>query len=339
MKEIDVVVTWLDGNDPAWQKQKAEYQKAASDKESENNDASRYREWGILPYLFRGIEENMPWVHKIHFVTWGHVPSWLNVHHEKIHIVRHEDFIPQQYLPLFNSNSIELNFHKIPDLAEQFVYFNDDMFVIKPTKPEDFFKNGKPCDMACLSPQPIFRSSICNIEINNLQIINDHFLIDDIKKQKWKWINLPLYQSYGLRSLLFMNFRSIIGIFVQHIPYSFLKSTYETLWDLEPEVLDQTCKNRFRTPNDVSIWLLREWQLVSGNFEARSKKFGQLLYPGDIQGVKNALFSSPYKTVCINDGTTVDDFELQRKQVQDLLHTLFPNKSSFEITDSTIEKG
>jgi len=55
-------------------------------------------------------------------------------------IVNHKDFIPEEYLPIFNSNAIELNMHKIKELSENFVYFNDDMFVLKEMKKEAFLK-------------------------------------------------------------------------------------------------------------------------------------------------------------------------------------------------------
>ena len=69
-------------------------------------------------------------VRRIHFVTWGHLPSWLNKEHPKLNIVNHKDFIPEKYLPTFNSHAL-WNMHRIPGLAENFVYFNDDMFLIK----------------------------------------------------------------------------------------------------------------------------------------------------------------------------------------------------------------
>ena len=59
-------------------------------------------------------------IQKIHFVTWGHIPEWLNTEHPKLNIVRHEDFIPEKFRPTFNSHTIEWNFHRIPGLAEKF---------------------------------------------------------------------------------------------------------------------------------------------------------------------------------------------------------------------------
>ena len=84
---IDFVILWVDGNDPAWREEKEKY----SPKTPLADREERYRDWGFLPYLFRSIEKFAPWFRTIHFVTWGHLPKWLNVNHEKLHIVRHED--------------------------------------------------------------------------------------------------------------------------------------------------------------------------------------------------------------------------------------------------------
>ena len=117
---IDFVILWVDGNDPKWQSEKATYDSNIND---DSNSASRYRDWGLLPYWFRGVEKFTPWVNKIHFVTWGHVPEFLNLNNPKLNIVNHKDFIPEEYLPTFSSHAIELNIHRIPGLSEKFIYF------------------------------------------------------------------------------------------------------------------------------------------------------------------------------------------------------------------------
>ena len=113
---IDIVVPWVDGDDPAW---KAERSKYRPQKNSDNNEA-RFREWGLFQYWFRSIEKYAPWVRTIHLITWGHLPPWLNEDHPKLHIVNHKDYIPQDKLPVFNSVPIENYVHKIPQLSEHF---------------------------------------------------------------------------------------------------------------------------------------------------------------------------------------------------------------------------
>ena len=95
MKKIDVVLTWVDGNDPNWRAEKKKYDKSST---LIDEREVRYRDWDNIQYIFRGIENYMPWVNKVHFVTWGHLPSWMNTECPKLNIVNHKDFIPTEYL-------------------------------------------------------------------------------------------------------------------------------------------------------------------------------------------------------------------------------------------------
>ena len=112
-EKIDFVVLWVDGTDPQWQQERILFCPENSDNGSSEN---RYRDWGLMKYWFRCVEKYAPWVHRIFFVTNGQIPEWLNIEHPKLRLVKHKDYIPQKYLPTFNSNVIELWLHHIPDL-------------------------------------------------------------------------------------------------------------------------------------------------------------------------------------------------------------------------------
>lgn len=151
--DIDFIITWVDMNDPKWQ---SKFSKYSGDKNNTKNGISeaRFRDNGFLKYWFRGVEKFAPWVRKIHFVTDGQKPEWLDGNNPKINLVHHEDFIPSQFLPTFNSVVIERYIHKIPGLAEHFVYFNDDFYIINNIGEERFFQNGLPCDIAVFDYNP-----------------------------------------------------------------------------------------------------------------------------------------------------------------------------------------
>src|SRR5699024_12042624 len=91
--KIDFVILWVDRNDPEWQKEKQKYENNKGDKKE-----IRYRDWDNLQYWFRGVEKFAPWVNKIHFVTWGHLPKWLDTEHPKINIINHKDFLSKENL-------------------------------------------------------------------------------------------------------------------------------------------------------------------------------------------------------------------------------------------------
>ena len=87
---IDFVVTWVDMDDPEWKKQFHQYSGKIDNRVNEVSEA-RFRDYGFLKYWFRGVEKFTPWVRKVHFVTSGQQPDWLNVDHPKLNLVSHED--------------------------------------------------------------------------------------------------------------------------------------------------------------------------------------------------------------------------------------------------------
>ena len=139
---IDVVFTWVDGEDPAWQRRKAEYADAGYHEEADNS--SRYETRDELKYAVRSIEMFAPWVRNIFVVTDRQVPTWLKSDVPGIRLVDHtEIFTDPDALPTFNSHAIESQLHHIDDLSEHFLYLNDDVMFASDVVPQDFFEaNG-----------------------------------------------------------------------------------------------------------------------------------------------------------------------------------------------------
>ncbi len=326
--KIDFVIAWVDGNDEKWLLEKSKYSLV------KENDQSkiRYRDWENLKYLFRGIEKYAPWVNNVFFITYGHLPSWLNVNNDKLKIIKHSDYIPEEYLPTFSANPIELNFHKIKDLSENFVYFNDDMFITDYVKEEDFFKNGLPCETAILNPvTPSGLDVMDYIFFNNTRIINKHF--DKkicLKNNFFKFFNYK-YGKSVLRTCMCCNWRKFLGFKFTHFPTSLKKSTYEAIWNLEYEALHEACKNKFRSKDDYSQYLMKDWQIASGNFFPRSLKIGKFHnVSDDLKEIKKDIESNNYKLMCINDKEFDGDFEVVKNEINSSFEKILGNKSSFE---------
>lgn len=329
-QKIDFILTWVDGNDPEWRKLKKQFTK---DETGDNRDI-RFRDWGNLQYWFRGVEKFAPWVNKIHFITWGHVPNWLNINHPKLNIVTHKDYIPQKYLPTFSSHVIELNFHRIKELSEKFVYFNDDTFITRSMKEKDFFVNNLPCDIAVIMPSiNDFRNSTGAIVSNNMEIINTTYDKNKvIKGNLTKWFNIR-YKKFIINTLLMMPYKNFAGFFNPHLPNSFLKETYKELWDDEYEVLNWTCKNKFRTGRDVNQWLVRYKQLVEGKFIPRNPSIGKTYsMTNNNANIINAIVNQKHKMICINDNDKdpIMDFKKEKKLIIDAFQQILPEKSTFE---------
>ena len=325
--KIDIVIPWVDGSDPKWQAEKSEY----NPDEGTDTRVNRYRDWGVLKYWFRGIDRFMPWVNKIHFITWGHVPEWLNVDQEKLNIVRHEDYIDKGYLPTFSSHPIELNMHRIKDLSEQFIYFNDDMFVIRPVKPEDFFRDGLPVDTVTEVPLRFNPGGVDHIIGNDMMIINKHFPKEQVTKlHKKKWFSLKAMKS-TMKNLYMKPVKGFSGFDNPHVPQAFLKSTFEQVWDKERGLMEQTTSHRFRSNEDVNQWLIRYWQFVTGQFVQVGDISGRFFSIGrDDESIADAIVKQQYNTICLSDDDTRLDFDSEQKLLIDLFETILPEKSSFE---------
>lgn len=330
---IDIVITWVDGSDPAWLAERARYSGDSTVKLNDDwtKGEMRFRDWDTLRYWFRGIEKFCPWARKVFFITWGHVPEWLNTDNEKLVITKHEDYVPEKYLPTFNSHTLEFNMHLIPGLSEQFIYFNDDMYAISPLKESQFFRNGKPCD--CVGFNALSRNEYNKtlLQVNNVAVINRHFDKNEVlRKHPLQWFN-PKYGSIQLRTLLLLPWPRFVGFYEHHTAYPFLKSTFEELWEAEYDELDNTCSSKFRAADNVTPWLFRAWQYCSGNFVPISPKFRQA-FGGDLDDrVFAAIKEQKYGVICVNDD--IEDqqvFLKNRMRLQEAFECILPEKCSFE---------
>lgn len=325
--KIDFVVTWVDGADTEWQKEKAAWNPDGAD-----GSEIRYRDWEMMRFWFRGVERFAPWVNRIHFITWGHVPTWLNTENPKLNIVRHSDYMPSDALPTFNSNAIELSMHLIDGLSEQFVYFNDDMFLLKAVEPSDFFRNGLPVDSAVLSPiVPVWSEEIGKTLLNNMFIINKHFDKNEVIKNNLSGFYNLRYGANLLRSVCMTPWKHFPGFFNDHLPVPYLRSTFESVWEAEPELLSDVIHHRFRDySGDVSHWLMRYWQFCTGSFYPASAKRGRDLQIDSAETL-DAVRTQKYSMICINDKAVMaESFETVRQKLHEAFGFL-SEPCSFEI--------
>lgn len=326
---MDFIITWVDSEDENWKKTYNEY---SSRIDRGDKREARFRDWKNLQFWFRGVEKFAPWVEKIHLITVGHHPQWLNLDHPKLNLVKHEDFIPEQYLPTFNSEAIELNFHRIKELSEQYVYFNDDFFVIDDLKPSIFFKKGKPCDVAvssALAGDPFDRTLL-----QNIGVINKNFgKHKAIKEKPWKWFNIK-YGTKNLRTLALLPWPRHTGLMNPHLPQPSLKSTLELIWEKEYDIISNCCSNHFRNVDTISPYLQRYWELASNNFYPINifavGKYFDLGNDEVLREAEETILKQKKKLIALDD-QEVDDFERVKGVINAALEKILPSKSQFEI--------
>jgi hypothetical protein len=331
-QKIDFVVSWVNSDDQKWQKRMNEALKQQNLPTIMFGD-ERYYDYGFFKYLFRSIENFAPWVNHVYIVTDQQVPSFFTPN-DKITIVDHTRFIPKKYLPTFNSNVIDFYLDKIPNLQENFVYFNDDMLLNKDVSPSDFFTSeGLPLDLAVPSQlEP--RSQFEKIAFNNSIILNRYFPKKKVIKENWsKFFCLRYGVSNLIKLLLTLPFPYWSCFSMQHGPVSLRKSDFALLRRYADKEIKRTSEMQFRSDIDISIWLLQELRFMKGVFSPRPANDSAFFDFDSAQNlIKNIQTSSP-KMICINDDSvnlSIDDKISISKQIIKALDKKFPRKSSVE---------
>jgi len=334
-KRIDAVIAWVDGGDPAWL---AEKERVSAGPLADAR-ALRYRDWGVLQYLFRGLERFAPWIGTVHLVTWGHLPPWLNADCPKLHIVSHRDYIPAEYLPTFSANTIELNLHRIGALSEQFIYFNDDMFLLRPVPAERFFRGGLPRDFALMNPAHTLDLAngagderIFYIPYNDVNHLNARYAMRAcVRRRPLRWFH-PAYGVDVLRNLLLYPWPRFVGFVDSHLPQPYLKSSFAEAWADAFAVLDATCRNPFRTDHDVNQWYIRYRQLAEGKFHPiRPLKDAVFALKEDNAAIYEAIERQKLPMICLNDSPFAEArFSAERARLQRAFERILPEKSGFE---------
>lgn len=334
---VDIVVTWVDGSDLEWLREKAKYSGRGEDSFQDNLE--RYREWGTFRYWFRAVERYAPWVNKVFLVTCGQIPKWLNLENPKLQIVFHKDFIPEQYLPTFSSHAIEINLWRIKGLSEHFLYLNDDVFINRPVQKSDFFYRGEPKYCACSKPI-VANRNICeyhHAQLNNASIINSFFKPHNVvHDHPDKWFSY----LYDIDKEIKFNTRMwedgfFAGNYFNHLGVPYRKSTMERVCSLIPEWVEQTSSNRFRSNNDVMHQIFQLWEIFEGTFEpVKMHYYGIVknISSKTIKTVCDEIRSDTSMMVCINDTSIVsaEEFDTLRRIIIDAFNETMPNASSYE---------
>ena len=223
---IDAVILWVDGND---EKHKAKIQPFVKDKVSINSKKfrTRFDQVNEIKFTIDSILKYASFIRNIYIITDEQTPSFLREESDKnnyknVSIIDHSVIFSdyEEFLPTFNCRPIETSMHRIPNLAEHFIYFNDDFFLINQTKPSDFFKNGF----------PVLRGK--------WQKFDKDIFYKRFKKVRYghKSAQQKAAQLVGFKK--YYNFR--------HTPHPLRKSTFENYFKENPEVFIENVKHKFR---------------------------------------------------------------------------------------------
>jgi len=149
---IDAVIAWVDGTDPAHQAKLNAYL-AEIGHRPKTAAPTRFNSVGEIDFCIASLLRFAPFVRRIHVITDAQTPPLLAqlwqrdpAMRQRVTLVDHRAIFAghEDCLPTFNARSIETLLWRVPGLAEHFVYLNDDMMLIKPLTPEDWFRRGGP---------------------------------------------------------------------------------------------------------------------------------------------------------------------------------------------------
>ena len=301
VQPIDAVIAYVDSADPNWQADYIEYTEGMLDSHFTSN---RFRSWGTLKYLLRGIETCMPFINNVFLLVSreSQVPGWIDKN--QVTVVRHQDFIPAKYLPTFSSCTIEAFLGNIPELSEQFIYFNDDFFPIHLMQASDFFTDGM--------PHMKFQRINCIDSMFYQQCRTGMDMITDMLR----------LSRYPVGELLVP----------AHNAAPILKSSAVKIREACADAIDRSITSN-REPKNINQYIYQYYQYFTG---AYIEDYCPNLYLelGDkLQNLENIVNIGEIKLLCLNDMNTLKDYRRVKDQLIRIFEKKFPQRCKYEADD------
>lgn len=308
---IDIVYSWVDGNDQGWLDVKNRYLENTSLTTPDAHTANRFCNNNELLYSLRSVARHAPFFNHIYIVTMNQIPSWL-ADHPRITVIDHSQIFPHSAdLPTFNSHAIESNLHRIPNLSEHFIYFNDDVFLGAKVSPSDFFtEDGK--------VKVLFSPS--------LSPTGEAEQEETSYRTAWRNTNALLDLHYGADPRYRLN----------HAPFALIKSYLVMSEEKFPSVFSTNSSHRFRSSSDYNVinGLVQYHWLYCGKVESSTMTNRRITLRDDSQFNKTSRYlkqlkDNPLQSFCLEDNMT-DNSQATRALMQTLLERLYPIKAPWE---------
>ena len=309
---VDVVYAWVDGDDEAWRRRKADALArvgAPSEQLRETAlDASRFRSRDKLRYSLRSVSAYAPWVRHIWIVTDQQVPPWLDQTVPGLTVVDHRELFSEDELPVFNSRAIETRLHTIPGLAEHYLYFNDDVLLGRPVEKELFFASAT---------------------------VSKFFISKVTMKPRTSRASAPALEGGRLlcQELIAEKFGVTPLHLFRHTPYPQQRSLMYELEEIFRGAFARTASSAFRSGDDIvpSTWIHHHagyflGRTVPGPVDYDYYSTGELATKPE---VFERFAGNRCQTYCLNDADPGAD-DLSTEDLHRALEKLLPEPSPFE---------
>ena len=296
---IDIVLPYVDSTDPLW------LDDYANVSHTGGAGATRFRSWGTLKYLFRGIAAYMPFIRNVVLILAreSQIPDWLDTNY--VRIVYHKDFIPEEYLPVFNSCTIETFLSSIPDLSERFIYFNDDIFPINPMTSGDFFTGNIP-HLIFTEHSILFKQySYLKQCRNSLDLITNYLGINE----------------YDAEELLVP----------EHTAFPMVKSVVDDVYNHCKDKLCSTVTT-FRDTKNVNQIMYQYYHYFTNTYIDDICPYMYIEVSGNLKHIEYLVLQSNFSLLCLND-CGVEDYDKVQAELLSIFETKFPDKCKYEISN------
>jgi hypothetical protein len=339
---IDLVYTWVDGSDEEWIRIRNKYLPTQSNIPEDSLSECRWRDLDELRYSIESAYTFAPWIRKIFIISDQQRPWWFEDSNPgKIVFVDHVELFGQdfeEFLPVFNSHSIETLLHRIPDLSEHFIYANDDCFFGNYVQPTDFFTpDGKFKIFLTaddLETEQSLKSFIQQSKKNNnptfvksggkMNMVKNNQSSGNNNSSKSSSENLSILPYFTAQAKVNTTLDQVFGKSpisrkrLKHQMKPLRVSTFEKCWDNEiiQEYLFSTMSTRFRSLKDIDPVALVVHVGLMVN-ESVPGTISSKYYPfvDDFESIKKVFyhllkFKPAPKIFCLNDDTKHPDEKL-----------------------------
>lgn len=294
--QMDAVIPYVDCNDKNWIR---DFNNATG---IYSISGVRFRSWNTLKYLFRGIAEYMPFVNRIVLIVAreSQVPSWVN--RDTVRIIYHDEFIPKELLPTFNSCTIESFLYRISSLSDRFIYLNDDIFPINKLGVRDFFEKDVP----------------------KIDFIEHTKLTDNLYQRHCRAgldmiasaLQVPKYPAGEL-------------VRPEHCAVPMLRSTLEDVGDMCGNAISKTV-TKLRQKQNINQYIYLYYHFLTGNYIQERYRFIYADLRENLASIRYVVLKSNTQMICLNDSDKIKDYKKTRSELIAIFEEKFLDKCRYE---------
>jgi hypothetical protein len=329
--EIDIVYTWVNSQDSAWQKKRAEFAKEETGEDlSYRAGECRFRDNDELKYSLRSIEKYLPFIRRVYIVHTGAAPDWLRKDRDDLVFVSQEDILPKSCFPSYQSDVIESFLYKIPGLSEYYIYSNDDTFFCAPHTEGDLFNEEGKARVG-ITPRLAgdYVTSVCRaMELNAGRALKKRIRTSKpVVVSRYPWF--PVAARCLVKGIMPFNTMT-------HVAQPFRKSIWPEFHKIFADEIGILCQSRFRSPRGFTINMMAHHFALSSNkaiFELHNENdyMGRSAPVENRDAFKRGLLekSSEIKRFCLND-EPADNNDGWNDYVAGILNNFFPKASRWE---------